>query len=173
MSQMEIGQEVNEIEGHERETEDNTYPLLTSFPLKHKSMRVTTCKKRKKRAWVLQKIDLETWIWDKNLNHPQCCRLESIILDSYLISNHQTKLVSIIIFTTVTTCTLLDNVALYFTTGFCKQLGQKYLSTHHSERAEGTPWLHNAKGWITIESAPLCQSHYPNTQSLNKYLLNG
>lgn len=31
MSQMEIGKEVNEIEGHEREAEDNTYPFLTSF----------------------------------------------------------------------------------------------------------------------------------------------
>lgn len=36
MSQMEIGKKVNEIEGHEREAEDDTYPLLTSFALKEK-----------------------------------------------------------------------------------------------------------------------------------------
>lgn len=34
MSQVEIGKEVNEIEGHEREAEADTYPFLTSFALK-------------------------------------------------------------------------------------------------------------------------------------------
>lgn len=36
MPQVEIGKQVNEIEGHEREAEDNTYPFLTSFALKEK-----------------------------------------------------------------------------------------------------------------------------------------
>lgn len=36
MSQVEIGKKVNEIEGHEREAEDDTYPFLTSFALKEK-----------------------------------------------------------------------------------------------------------------------------------------
>lgn len=34
MPQVEIGKEVNEVEGHEREAEDNTDPFLTSFALK-------------------------------------------------------------------------------------------------------------------------------------------
>lgn len=37
MSQVEIGKKVNEIEGHEREAEDDTYPFLTSFALKKKT----------------------------------------------------------------------------------------------------------------------------------------
>lgn len=36
MSQVEIGKKVNEIEGHDREAEDDTYPFLTSFALKEK-----------------------------------------------------------------------------------------------------------------------------------------
>lgn len=36
MSLMEIGKEVNEVEGHEREAEDDTDPFLTSFALKNK-----------------------------------------------------------------------------------------------------------------------------------------
>lgn len=47
MSQMEIGKEVNEIEGHEREAEDNTYPFLTSFALNFKkSIRISTTHSR-------------------------------------------------------------------------------------------------------------------------------
>lgn len=34
MSQVEIGKKVNEIEGHEREAEEDTDPFLTSFALK-------------------------------------------------------------------------------------------------------------------------------------------
>lgn len=36
MSLVEIGKEVNEVEGHEREAEDDTDPFLTSFALKNK-----------------------------------------------------------------------------------------------------------------------------------------
>lgn len=34
MSQVEIGKKVNEIEGHEREAEEDRQPLLKSFALK-------------------------------------------------------------------------------------------------------------------------------------------
>lgn len=40
MSQVEIGKEVNEIEGQQREAEDNTYPFLASFALKKHKQRV-------------------------------------------------------------------------------------------------------------------------------------
>lgn len=36
MSRVEIGKKVNEIEGHEREAEDDTEPFLKSFALKEK-----------------------------------------------------------------------------------------------------------------------------------------
>lgn len=58
MPQVEIGKEVNEIEGHEREAEDNTYPFLTSFALKKKQNTsrqcdIITIKHKSKMIWKL------------------------------------------------------------------------------------------------------------------------
>lgn len=43
MSKMEVGEKVNEIEGHEGEAEDDTDPFLTSFALKKRS---STCENK-------------------------------------------------------------------------------------------------------------------------------